>query len=170
MTIREAVLVSTISLVGGWWAGSVSVAPATHAAQTPPRGPRPIGVTDTPAPLTQQLRLKLDTPRRAPSPARNPFVFAARRPAVPAPRTVGRGAEPAAELAPLPASPARASFTLSGIAATGDDRTAIVSAGGSLVFVKAGESLPGGYTVARVEDAALVVLDAAGAEKVVKLP
>jgi hypothetical protein len=44
-----------------------------------------------------------------------------------------------------------------------------VSVRGDVLLVRPGDSLPGGYTVARVEESALIVTDASGRELVLHL-
>ena len=171
MRPRTVALVALLSLAAGWL-GSSAVSPRAPAAQPTgaSRGPRPVGSPETPAPYTEQLRMKLQTQPRSPSPQRNPFVFGDRR--APAPRRVEPGP------APMPVAPPRPvvagpMFSLSGVASSTVDgqmvRTAIISAPPSLVFAKAGDVLPGGYKVTRVEETFALIMDASGVEQTIRL-
>jgi hypothetical protein len=168
MQPRTVALVAAMSLALGWLASSV-VSPVPPAAQPgAPRGPRPIGVTEPPASYTEQLRRRLDAQPRSPSPQRNLFVFSGRR--APAPRRTEPEPAAAPQMPVLAAGPA---FSLAGVATSTVDgqpvHTAIVKSSSGLLFVKAGEPLPGGYTVTRVEDSYALIMDAAGVEQTLKL-
>ena len=64
-------------------------------------------------------------------------------------------------------------FDLTGIATHrvdgADVFTGILNDNGSLVLVKAGDKLSNGYTVVRVEETAVVIADAAGVERTLRL-
>jgi hypothetical protein len=172
---RTVVLIGTISLSAGWMAGTMS-SPATQEAPAQRRaGPHPLGSPATSvAPYTAQLRRKLDEQPRSPVPGRNPFVFGSRGAfsAPPMRRDERQASEP--EPPPAPAPPPLPAFKLSGIAASEKDGavvlTAIVIDNGSMVFVKAGDTLSGGHSVLRVEEKAIVIADAGGVEQVLRLP
>ncbi len=119
-------------------------------------------------PYAERLRLRLREAPQAPTPRRNPFLFEQRTlttSPVSAPRAV-------VEQAPreMLAGP---EFELAGVATsqTGAElvRTAVVSVRGDVLLVRPGDRLPGGYTVARVEEDALIVADASGRELVLHL-
>jgi hypothetical protein len=168
-------LIAALSLAAGWL---VSTAVSQNSASQPPAGvsgPRPLGRQDAPAPYTQQLRLKLQEHPRSPSPGRNPFVFGARRP-TPAP--VARPRQPESESSPVDAAPVAPiapflRFDLSGVAMSRQDGaevfTAIVNDNGTLAFVKAGDALSNGYKVVRVEETAVIIVDASGVERTLRL-
>ena len=63
---------------------------------------------------------------------------------------------------------------MSGIASSEKDGTVVLTAividNGSMVFAKAGDKLSGGHSVLRVEEKAIVIVDAAGVEQIVRLP
>ena len=173
---RTVVLIGTISLAAGWMAGNIS-SPATQEAAAKGRssGPRPLGGGATSvAPFTAQLRKKLEEHPRSPTPGRNPFVFGARRaaPSMSLSRPERNETEP--EVRPTPAPPPLPAFRLSGIAASEKDGaivlTAILIDNGSMLFVKAGDKLSGGHSVVRVDDKAIVIVDAAGVEQLLRLP
>jgi hypothetical protein len=69
-----------------------------------------------------------------------------------------------------PAAPAVVTppYTLSGIAATGDVRTAVLSDGSTVHLVKAGQSI-GAYTVVAVADDSVTLADPAGERFVIRL-
>jgi hypothetical protein len=174
---RTVVLIGVVSLAAGWMAGTSS-SPATQEAPAQRRAaPRPLGMSATStAPYTAQLRRKLEEQPRTPVPGRNPFVFGSRRPYAAAPISRGRStaAEPEPESRPAPPPPAISRFKLSGIAATEKDGavvlTAIVIDSGSMIFAKAGDKLSGGHSVLRVEEKAIVLVDASGVEQILRLP
>lgn len=180
MQLRLVALVGILGLAAGWGLGDWNGA-AREARNQEQRsaGPRPLGVESVPvAPRAQELRLRLQRPIEAPVPARNPFVFGGRtiRPSASrgasagAPLDVSADAAPGSE--PLPTIAAGPVLALSGIATerTGDAAvlTAMISDGQTLHFVKAGDALPGGYTVVAV-DATQVTLRGAGGETILKL-
>ncbi len=171
------VLIGSISLALGWMAGTMT-SPAAQEAPAAERrsGPRPLGAPATSAtPFTAQLQRKLGEQPRSPVPGRNPFVFGSRRPSVSAPPS-SRGeapVEPESRPAFAPPPLFRA-FKLSGIASSEKDGavvlTAILIDNGSMVFAKAGDKLSGGHSVLRVDEKAIVIVDAAGVEQIVRLP
>jgi hypothetical protein len=171
------VLIGSISLAAGWIGGTMT-SPAPQEAPGAQRrsGPRPLGVSGTKAaPFTEQLRRKLDEQPRSPVPGRNPFVFGSRRPSVSAPSSRAEAREVEPEAPPAPAPPPRFPvFKLSGIASSEKDGTVVLTAividNGSMVFAKAGDKLSGGHSVLRVEEKAIVIVDAAGVEQIVRLP
>jgi hypothetical protein len=180
MQLRTVALVAGLSVALGWALGG-RVQPQAPADVTTGRGgsgPRPLGTPPTSAaPLTEQLRLRLEQKPRAPRSARNPFVFGSRRPA-PAPESPARTHRPeAADAAAVPvaAPPAPGSeFRLTGMAANagpdGPDYTAIVHDGRDLVFVKRGDTLPGGFVVVDVQESTVTLRDGSGGERTLRLP
>jgi hypothetical protein len=170
-------LIGALSLAVGWYAGSSGSSNqlTQDAAATRPRtGPRPLGSSVNAAPLTRKLQERLDTqPPRTPAVGRNPFVFGSRR----APSVVRQAEEPmaaAVAAAPVPVVPPAPQFKLSGIASEQQDGatvwTAILIDNGSLAFVKAGDRLSNGYSVVRVEETGVVIVDAAGITQTLRLP
>lgn len=65
-------------------------------------------------------------------------------------------------------------YRLAGIATSGDgeaaERTAVLSGGAAVLLVKKGDAVPGGWTVADVRDGAVVLVDTAGSQHIVRLP
>ncbi len=78
------------------------------------------------------------------------------------------------ETAYTPPAPPLPVFKLSGIASNaeggGTVLTAIVNDNGALVFVKAGDKLSNGYSVVRVDETSVTLVDAAGITQTVRLP
>ena len=176
MAPRTVLLIGALSLAAGWWLGTSTSTSTNQADRSAARsaGPRPLGSPANVAPLTQQLRERLDAqPSRTPSAGRNPFTFSARRPP-----TAARYREEAVAEAPapppMPMAPPAPQFKLSGIASSLQDGTtvwtAIINDNGSLAFVKAGESLSNGVRVVSIEDTGVVLIDAAGITQTLRLP
>lgn len=180
MQLRTAALVGLLGLGLGWaLGGGLQPSPDSDPRQGRARsGPRPLGVPPTAdvSPLTEQLRLKLDKQPRAPRPARNPFVFEARRapvgpqPSRPLEAQADRASTAEAEIAaPRPG----AQFQLSGMATTrgpdGPELTAMVHDGRALVFVKRGDTLPGGFEVVEIQESSVTLRDSAGGERTLRL-
>jgi hypothetical protein len=179
MQLRTAALVGVLGLGLGWAVGSRMPAarPDTQQGRSS-AGPRPLGVGQAPPPqaFTEQLRLKLERQPKAPHPSRNPFVFGARPSAAPAARGASDGAkvQPAAEPAEEPEPPRPGSqFRLTGMASTegpdGPEFTAMVNDGRSLLFVKRGDTLPGGFVVGEVDDSSVTLRDSTGGERTLRL-
>ena len=175
---RTVVLIGSISLAAGWIGrGDDDARPARGARRATSKRTTPLGVSTTKAaPFTEQLRRKLDEQPRSPVPGRNPFVFGSRRPSVSAPLVARRGEGGGTGSAVRHPRRRRAfpAFKLSGIASSEKDGrsvlTAILIDNGSMVFAKAGDKLSGGHSVLRVEEKAIVIVDAAGVELIVRLP
>jgi len=175
MSRPTVLLIGALSLTAGWLVGTSASPKQQDAPAAGPRsGPRPLGMSADAAPFTRQLRERLDSkPARTPSVGRNPFVFGARRPSV-----VARDSEePLAAPPPLPLAlpaPPAPQFRLSGIASSQQDGvsvlTAIVNDNGSLAFVKMGDKLSNGFTVVRVDETAVVIADAGGVPRTLRLP
>jgi hypothetical protein len=173
---RTVVLIGAVSLALGWMLGNSSSSGTQEpSAQSRNNGPRPLGAqATTVAPYTAQLRQRLDEHPRTPTPGRNPFAFGSRRPYASAPVSRAEAPVMEAESRPVPAPPPLPIFKLSGIASSEKDGavllTAILIDNGSMVFAKAGDKLSRGYSVLRVEDKAIVIVDATGAEQIIRLP
>ena len=65
-------------------------------------------------------------------------------------------------------------FKLSGVASNTENGatvlTAIVIDNGSMVFVKTGDKLSNGYSVVRVDELSMTLVDAAGVTQTIRLP
>lgn len=163
-------LIVAASLLAGWLLASTMSPPVASSQVAPAR--RPAAVPARVEPAFAQLRQRLAEAPPAPVVTRNPFAFDERRP--PASEDA---APPAAVDAPASweaAPPPAPSVSLSGIATeageAGPRRTAILSLNGELWMVAAGEALPDGRRVVRVDEDAVVLADPSGHESVVRLP
>ncbi|MCC7031808.1 MAG: hypothetical protein IT179_03135 [Acidobacteria bacterium] len=179
MQPRTVALVASLTLGAGWVLGGrfgpgAGQAPAGGVVSP---GPRPLGVEQAmpSRAFTDRLHRKLEHLPAPPRATRNPFVFGALRPQV-----AGARGTPAAASAPdessaadVPPAPPGPAFRLSGMAASqqGDavEYTAIISDGAGLHFVKRGAPLPGGYTVADVQETTVTLRDASGGERTLRL-
>lgn len=126
--------------------------------------------TDTSVPSTARLRDFMSRPT-VPAKGRNPFVYGE--------RTATRsGLRDAVDLTPMaalePPPPAMPVFRLSGIASNAENGVAVLTAilidNGTMVLVKAGDKLSNGYSVVRVEEAAVTIADSAGVVQSIRLP
>ena len=124
-----------------------------------------------PARFTEKLHDRL---RHTPVPerGRNPFAYGARQSAL---RQADPAAVESAAMTPPPAvEPPQPVFRLSGIAASQQDGiavlTAIVIDNGVMVFAKAGDKLSNGYSVVRVEEGSITLVDANGVTQTLRLP
>ena len=74
----------------------------------------------------------------------------------------------------VPAPPPMPVFKLSGIASNAEGGvtvlTAIVNDNGAMVFAKAGDKLSNGYSVVRVEETSVTLVDATGVTQTIRLP
>ena len=122
-------------------------------------------------PSAERLQLRLRQAPVAPTPRRNPFVFGAReRERVVSSGGSSRPAPSLPQVEALPQSPVISgpAYTLAGIGASGDVRTAVLSDGITVHLVKVGDSI-GGYRVATITETAITVADAAGARHTLRL-
>lgn len=179
MGLRTVALVGVLGVAAGWALAGRGGLLAPSPAPAVSRGARPLGV-ETPAafgPSTRELRRKLEQHALPPRPVRNPFTFAPR----PAPST-DHAATPETHPTPAavpategtPAAEPMVPYRLAGIATSGDgeaaERTAVLSGGAAVLLVKKGDAVPGGWTVADVRDGAVVLVDTAGSQHIVRLP
>ena len=135
----------------------------------PTSSPRPPTTSAPSTQFTQQLRERLKSPV-TPERGRNPFVYAPRHSAA-----AVRREEPAeVAVAPAPPEPPAPIFKLSGIATSQLEGapvlTAIVNDNGMVVLVKAGDKLSNGYSVVRVEEMSITIVDATGVTQTLRLP
>lgn len=74
----------------------------------------------------------------------------------------------------MPVEPPMPVFRLSGIAANTENGAAVLTAividNGAMVFVKAGDKLSNGYSVVRVEEMSVTLVDATGVTQTIRLP
>jgi hypothetical protein len=163
-------VIGAVCFLAGWLLASV-LSPPVASLQSNAESARPeVAAPEAPAaqPYVERLRVRLQEAPKAPMPRRNPFVFGAPTPAAPP-----AAAPPADGPLASPTMPSGPDFELAGIATSdtsdGLVRTAVISAQGDVLLVKAGDTLPGGFTVGRVDEAAIVVVDDRGRELVLHL-
>lgn len=175
-TTQSVGLIVAAALAVGWFSASLTqpAAPAQSSAASG-SGIRPLGSSSVVVPKAERLKERMPS---APLPARgrNPFVYAPRLTVRPSAGYAGRAEAPveaaAAPVAPIvPAGPV---FRLSGIASNAENGvttlTAIINDNGSLVFAKAGDKLSNGYSVVRVEEMSVTLVDASGVTQTIRLP
>jgi hypothetical protein len=170
LTPRAVGLMMAAALAAGWTGATLTHDPAP-AQSSRPTGPRPLG--SGVVPRAENLRERLKEPP-LPSRGRNPFVFGTRAPRssaalrtrVETPIAPLPAIEP--DVAPMPV------FKLSGIASASEGDTTVLTAimndNGAMVFAKAGDHLSNGYSVVRVEEASVTLIDAAGVTQTIRLP
>ena len=172
LTPRSVGLIVAAALAVGWTGASVAQNPSAQSSRAA-SGPRPLG-SAAPMPQAENLRERLAAPP-LPSRGRNPFVFGPRAPT--RSTSIRDRATPAVE-APETAAyeppPALPIFKLSGIASNAENGatvlTAILNDNGAIVFAKAGDTLSNGYSVVRVDETSVTLVDASGTTQTIRLP
>lgn len=173
LTPRSVALMVTLALAAGWMGASVLQGPAPAQSAGGTGGPRPLGVPASTVPRAETLRQRMIEPP-LPSPGRNPFVYGSRAPI----RSSGfrdRAEQPVAPPPPvIEPPPVLPMFKLSGIASNGEAGavvlTAIISDHGAMVFAKAGDKLSNGYSVVKVDEMSVTLVDAIGVTQTIRLP
>jgi len=163
------------ALAIGWLGATVTQSPApqqTRASSAArPQPPEPSSV-----PRAEKLRERMIQPPQ-PGRGRNPFVYSVR--SAPLQRDhQEHGNERIAAAAPSASSEPVAAplpiFRLSGIASDTKDGkmilTAILMDNGSMVFAKTGDKLSNGYSVVKVEETLVTLVDASGVTQTIRLP
>jgi hypothetical protein len=171
MRPKFVALIVAASLSTGWLLASMVSPPVAELQVLPPRDqPRETPRETTSATsYSEQLHRKLQAAPLPPVPKRNPFVFGTReRVMAPAPaRTAPMSDAPVSE--PLPAPVATGpSLRLAGIGTTGTARTAVISDGMTVHLVKVGETV-GGYAVVEITESSATLVDAAGAQWLLRM-
>ena len=175
LTPRSVGLMVAAALATGWFGASITQRPASEQLSRPSGGPRPLGAA-APMPRAENLRQRLSEPPM-PGRGRNPFVFGS-RPTVRSGAFRDRGASGIPETPPppvyVPPAPPLPVFKLSGIASNAEGGatvlTAILNDNGAMVFVKAGDRLSNGYSVVRVDETSVTLVDATGITQTIRLP
>ena len=169
---RSVVVIVSTALAAGWLGASVTQPPAP--AQSPARSSTIKRDVDArPVPRAEALRQALAQPP-LPSRGRNPFVYGPRTaPAVRDHQQHGvEGVLPPTPLVPV--EPPLPVFKLSGIASNTENGVAVLTGividNGSMVFVKAGDKLSNGYSVVRIDDMSVTIVDASGVTQTLRLP
>ncbi|MEW6320763.1 MAG: hypothetical protein AB1635_06720 [Acidobacteriota bacterium] len=171
MHTRTAALLGVICLAIGWVVASVLSPPV---ATTQPRSARvqPQPRIDAPAPFTERLQTRLQEAPPPPDTGRNPFLFGRRAPVPDSGARLVLNFTPT-EPAPPAAEDAGPRLSLTGVATTqaetGVTRTAVLSDGRDVYLVAPGDPI-GGYTVERVDETTVVLVDAAGRKATLRLP
>ena len=172
LTSRSIGLLVATALAAGWLGASM-MQPAPPAQSASVRPARPAAAS-RPVPRADKLRELLASPP-LPSRGRNPFVYGPRSaPAARDHQQHGEEIVATAETPAMPAEPPRPIFKLSGIASDNENGaqvlTAIVIDSGSMVFVKTGDKLSNGYSVVRVDELSVTIVDATGITQTLRLP
>lgn len=170
VSARTAGLVVAAALAGMWYGTTVTVNVAREQASRVPRDVRPVGSAVPMVPRADRLReRRIEAP--SPGAGRNPFVYGSRAPRATTVRD--RAAEPAAPPA-MPEPPPLPVFRLSGIASDTKDgatvRTAIIIDNGTMVFARDGDRLSNGYSVVKVEEMSVTLVDSSGVTETIRLP
>jgi hypothetical protein len=175
LTPRFVGLMVTGALLAGWMGASLTQPAVPAQSGRVSAGPHPIGTA--PPSIVQQAERLRQHMAQPPQPARgrNPFTYG---PRVPSHRSLSdheaRVVEAPPPLPVVPAPPPMPVFKVSGIASNVEDGepvlTAILSDNGSMVFAKAGDKLSRGYSVVRVEETSVTLVDAQGLTQTIRLP
>lgn len=172
MPPKTVALIAAVALTIGWLFAAVLTPPVAKLQTLPQPAVRRPAVKD-PMPSAERLQLRLRQAPVAPTPRRNPFVFGARERERERVVSSGGSSRPAPSSPQVEALPQSAvisgpAYTLAGIGASGDVRTAVLSDGITVHLVKVGDSI-GGYRVATITETAITVTDAAGASHTLRL-
>jgi hypothetical protein len=159
------------ALAIGWMSASLTQDPPPAQTSRNVSTRRALGTTIVPQ--AEKLRERMKEPA-LPARGRNPFVYGSRasRPSVVRNQRDQPDRQPPAP--PLNLEPPAPTFKLSGIASSmvngTNVLTAIVIDNGSMVFVKTGEKLSRGYSVVRVDELSVTIVDADGVTQTLRLP
>jgi hypothetical protein len=169
LTTRSVGVMVSAALAAGWLGASLTHEPAPAQASRSVVAKRP---EPMPVPHAEKLRERMAEPP-VPSRGRNPFVYGTRTATSRDHQQHGHEAVAPAPL-PIPLAPPVPIFRLSGIASNTENGvvvlTAIVIDNGSMVFAKAGDKLSNGYSVVRLDEQSLTLVDASGVTQTLRLP
>ena len=167
---RSVKMMVAAAVASGWLGAAVTQSPVAEQSSRAASDPLPPGLP-APMPRAEHLRERLSEPP-LPSRGRNPFVFGAR--STPRSTTSVRDRSEVPGEAPVEALPPMPVFKLSGIASNAESGatvlTAILNDNGAMVFAKAGDKLSSGYSVVRVDETSVTLVDAAGITQTIRLP
>ena len=170
ITSRMAGLMVAGALAAGWVGASLTQSAPPQQAPRPSAAVRP---AETQVPRAEKLRERLAVPP-LPSRGRNPFVFAPRVTTIRDHQQHGTEAAAPAPAPPVPLPPPLPVFKLSGIASSAQDGTTVLTAiiidNGSMVFAKAGDTLSNGFSVVRIDEMSVTLVDATGVTQTIRLP
>ena len=172
LTTRSVGLMVAAALAAGWLGASL-----THDRSRPRNRRAARARRDPPAaapvPRAEKLRERMAEPP-LPSRGRNPFVYGARDRRRFAITSCMAMKPPRRAPPPMPLAPPVPIFRLSGIASNTENGVAVLTAividNGSMVFAKAGDKLSNGYSVVRVEEMSVTLVDATGVTQTIRLP
>ena len=173
LTARSVGLMVATSLAAGWLAASLTQQPA--AEQSSSRSGTARAAQTREVPRAEKLRERLADPP-LPSRGRNPFVYGPRTTTIRDHQRHGEEIPVAAPAPPpmMPAAPPLPIFRLSGIASNAENGVAVLTAividNGAMVFVKAGDKLSNGYSVVRLDETSVTIVDASGITQTLRLP
>jgi hypothetical protein len=172
LTARSIGLMVTTALAAGWLGASLTQPepPAQSSSMSNTRR----AVESRPVPHADKLRELLATPA-TPHRGRNPFVYGTRTTTVRDHQQHGdESVAPGAVVPAAPLVPPPPIFRLSGIASNTENGAAVLTAividNGAMVFVKAGDKLSNGYSVVRVEEMSVTLIDSTGVTQTLRLP
>jgi len=170
LTPRAVSLIVAAALGAGSMSASLTQNPPPAQTSRAARAPRSM---PTVIPQAERLHERLKTPP-LPAPGRNPFVYGTHAPRPSSPAAGQRDEADVQRSAPVQLEPPAPMFKLSGVASNMENGatvlTAIVIDNGSMVFVKTGDKLSNGYSVVRVDELSMTLVDAAGVTQTIRLP
>ena len=170
LTARSVGLMVVTALASGWFAASLTQQPATEQSTSRSAARRSAETREVPR--ADKLRERLAEPP-LPSRGRNPFVYGTRTAAIRDHQQHGDETVVAAP-SPIPAAPPAPIVRLSGIASSTENGAAVLTAividNGAMVFAKAGDKLSNGYSVVRVDEMSVTIVDASGMTQTLRLP
>jgi hypothetical protein len=173
MSLTSVSKVLATAVATGWLLTGSVKQDAPEVTEPRVSGARPT-VTDTAIPthFTEKLRDRMNE-SVVPERGRNPFRYGSRYAAAPRDNPAAPADSFSAPPA-IPAAPTLPVFRLSGIAASQQDGvtvlTAIVIDNGAMVFAKSGDKLSNGYSVGRVDETSITIVDAGGVTQTLRLP
>ena len=167
---RTVGLMAATALAAGWMGATITQSPPPAQSRVGD-GARPAALPAS-IPRAENLRLRMTEPP-LPSRGRNPFVYGPRLTTIRDHQQHGAEAVVAA-VSPIAVAPSMPMFRLSGIASNAEGGatvlTAILNDNGAMVFAKAGDKLSNGYSVVRVDETSVTLVDAAGVTQTIRLP
>ena len=170
LTARSIGVMVSAALAAGWMGASLmrEPAPAQSLRSTAPQRSEPM-----PVPHADKLRERMAEPP-LPSRGRNPFVYGARTATIRDHQQHGDESVTPPPPVIMPVAPPVPIFKLSGIASNTENGvvvlTAIVIDNGSMIFAKAGDKLSNGYSVVRLDEQSITLVDASGVTQTLRLP